>query len=454
MSSENGWKPAWVGADSLQWSRIPGTNVSLQFMKGWPQKVLTAFAADYNAYVEPLRDRDSASYTPTNSVSTSNHLNGTGMDLNWDSHPFHAKGTFTAKQMKTIRELLAFYEDTVFWAGDWRSPIDEMHWQMGYGTYNNPAVGSFITRKIRSDGYSTFRRGATSAEYKDTPESVLVAATGVSFAEATRILPTLREGLALSECNTVNRIAMWLAQIGHESDSFRATEEYADGDKRTDRWKYKGRTWIQITWKTNYAQFSQWCSDNGLVQSATEFVDNPNSLADLKWAGIGPAWYWTVARPDINKLSDAKNISGVTQRINGGQNGAADRKRRYDLALSVGSKLLMLVGKNVVADTIEGELMSDKLYESYSIYKTPGEGARYTLAQLLQSIDGLRHRETVEDAALLGSLVDIDRIVKVAAGKGAYKDDNAVNHAQAFLVRLEKENPEALQNYLDAKGTK
>jgi hypothetical protein len=60
----------------------------------------------------------------------------------------------------------------------------------------------------------------------------------------------------------------------------------------------------------------------------------------------------------------------------------------------------------------------------------------------------------VEDAALLGSVVDIDRIVKCAAGKGAYTDQNTVNHAQAFLVHLEKQNPDALKDYLKAKGAK
>ena len=166
-ASENGWQPAWVDQNSLEWVTVPGTTVNLQIMKGQPAAILRAFAADFNAYVEPLRDTDSASYTPTNSVSTSNHLNGTAMDLNWDSHAFHVKGTFSAAKMKTIRELLDFYEDTIFWAGDWNDPIDEMHWQMGYGSYRNPNTASFITRKIRSDGYSTFRRGPVLAQHVD-----------------------------------------------------------------------------------------------------------------------------------------------------------------------------------------------------------------------------------------------------------------------------------------------
>ena len=158
MASENGWEPAWVGQDALQWVAVPGTGVNLQIRKGQPVQIMRAFAADFNAYIEPLRDSDSACYTPTNSVSTSNHLNGTAMDLCWDSHPFHVRGTFNSAQMATIRKLLDFYEGTIYWGGDWTDPIDEMHWQMGYDTYGNPAVDDLIRRKVRADGFSTFRR--------------------------------------------------------------------------------------------------------------------------------------------------------------------------------------------------------------------------------------------------------------------------------------------------------
>jgi hypothetical protein len=159
-ASEDGWEPAQVGEDALEWVAVPGTNVTLQLMKGWPLAILRAFAADFNAYVEPLRDGDSAAWTPTNSVATSNHLNGTAMDLNWDSHPFQVSyAGFDDAKIATCRELLAFYENTVQWGQDWGGdPYDCMHWQMGYGTFGNSATGDFITRKIRSDGFSMFRR--------------------------------------------------------------------------------------------------------------------------------------------------------------------------------------------------------------------------------------------------------------------------------------------------------
>lgn len=309
-----------------------------------------------------------------------------------------------------------------------------------------------VASLIPPKGYC-FAAAGRPAEPSSAPDaaspavSVLAAATGVSEARAAEILPTVQQGLRLSECVNVNRVAAWLAQIGHESGGFKYTEEVAKNGRYAP---YIGRTWIQITWESNYRQFSEWCFRNGLVGSPSVFVDDPVSLAELRWAGIGAAWYWVVARTDINELCDRGDFDTVTYRINGGQNGAEDRKRRYRLALEQGEHLLALVREGVSSD--EELLMSDRLYPSVSIYKNPGEGARYTLAQLIQSIDGFAHREAVEDAALTGSLEDIDKVFRVAAGKGEYRDAWAVNHAKKFLVRLERENPAALSAYRESKG--
>lgn len=173
MPSENGWEPLHPTANQLEWVTVPGTSVRLQFLKGQPLTILRAFAADFNAYVEPLRDADSAAYTATNSVATSNHLNGTAMDLNWNTHPFRVLNAgFSGAQIATIRELLAFYENTVWWGNDWNTPKDAMHWNMSYDTYGSEHVGrvqDFINRKIRADGFSTFRRSGTPPPPPPTP---------------------------------------------------------------------------------------------------------------------------------------------------------------------------------------------------------------------------------------------------------------------------------------------
>lgn len=162
--SENGWP--MVDAESCEWITVPGTDVSLQIQSGWPLQILRAWAADWNAYVEPLRDADSACWTEGNSVATSNHLSGTAEDLNWQNHDFHVSyDGFTPEQIATVREMLDFYENSVFWGQDWGEqgigPFDCMHSQLNGDTYQNPHTGDFISRKIRANGYSTFRRGDT-----------------------------------------------------------------------------------------------------------------------------------------------------------------------------------------------------------------------------------------------------------------------------------------------------
>ena len=96
--------------------------------------------------------------------------------------------------------------------------------------------------------------------------------------------------------------------------------------------------------------------------------------------------------------------------------------------------------------------MADTLYPSVSIYKEPGEGAKYTLAQLIQSIDGMRHRETVEESAIRGNLEDIHRIFRVAAGQGEFRDAYTVNYAKSVISQIKNQNPEALAAYLASKG--
>ncbi|EFG75294.1 Transglycosylase-like domain protein [Mycobacterium parascrofulaceum ATCC BAA-614] len=155
-----------VDEGSCTWVTVPGTDVSLEIQNGQPLQILRAFAADFNAEVEPLRDADSACWTATNSVDDSNHLSGTAMDLNWNSHPFQiADAGFDAAKLAKVRALLDWYEGTVFWGNDWSDPKDAMHFQLAslanggnINTYGNPFVDDFIKRKIRSDGFST-RRG-------------------------------------------------------------------------------------------------------------------------------------------------------------------------------------------------------------------------------------------------------------------------------------------------------
>lgn len=471
--SSNGWP--MVDEAGCQWITVPGTTVSLQIQSGQPLAILRAFAADFNAYVEPLRDADSACWTATNSVSTSNHLSGTAMDLNWNSHPFQvADAGFDTAKIAAVRALIDFYEGTVFWGNDWTDPKDAMHFQLGslanggpVNTYGNPATADFIARKIRADGYSTYQRGNT------TPGAgaaeVLAQATDLTTARATDLADAIRNGLLTADCTTPNRIAMWLAQVGHESGSFVYTEEIASGaayEGRTDLGntqpgdgvRFKGRSWIQITGRANYAAFSRWAAAKGLVASPTYFVDHPTELAEIEWAGVGAAWYWTVARP-MNDLTDAgedatwngyRGFAAVTAAINGGTNGITNRQRLYNLANAQGDRLLALI-TTTPTDPIEELLMANTEVESLSIYATPGEPL-IPLVRMIQAIDANEHRELVEDWARQGDQDALSRIARTAAGKGKFTDPATIAHAKAVLADIEASNPAVLQAFINQNG--
>lgn len=159
MITENGWPSCGIGSCST--NPIPGTNVSIPLQSGIPNTIMKAFAADFNANVEALRQADTGGWTATNSVATSNHLGGTAMDLRWNDHPMgNAYAGYSQAEIAVVRDMLAFYEGTIFWGNDWNSPKDSMHFQMGYNTYTNQAkCNDFIHRKIRADGFSTYKRG-------------------------------------------------------------------------------------------------------------------------------------------------------------------------------------------------------------------------------------------------------------------------------------------------------
>lgn len=294
---------------------------------------------------------------------------------------------------------------------------------------------------------------------------VLVEATGLTPARAAEVLPQLRGGLIASECTNPLRIAMWIAQVGHESDDFNATEEYDDGanhgdpNETTDRWKYKGRTWIQITWSYNYADFSRWCASRGLVDYPTYFLDHPRELADQKWAGLGPAWYWTVQRKDINALCDAGDVETVSKRINGTNsdtgraNHIEERIARYRRALALGDRLLALVASPTPTDPFEELFVSNPRVPSASIYATPGE-PDVPIVDMIRALDAHGpHEPYVEAQARAGDPDALVRVARTAAGKGTYgAAPGPVAQAQAVLDDIEKTNPAVLQAFLAQNG--
>ena len=89
--------------------------------------------------------------------------------------------------------------------------------------------------------------------------------------------------------------------------------------------KYRGRGLIQITGRANYMA----CGE-GL---GLDLIKQPELLEKPQHACMSAAWFW--ATKGLSTLADAGQFDKITQRINGGQNGAVDRKALYARALKV-----------------------------------------------------------------------------------------------------------------------
>jgi len=123
------------------------------------------------------------------------------------------------------------------------------------------------------------------------------------------------------------RLAHFLAQLIHESGSFRYMEEIASGQAYEGRKDlgnvnpgdgklFKGRGPIQITGRANYRRYGK--------KIGIDLERHPE-IAALPSIGLHLALeYWKAN--GLNTLADADNVLGITKLINGGTNGLADRK--------------------------------------------------------------------------------------------------------------------------------
>lgn len=166
------------------------------------------------------------------------------------------------------------------------------------------------------------------------------------------------------EINTPQRLAAFIAQIGHESGNLRFVKENlnysAQGLRKTfpkyfpddqiaekyerkpeaianrvyanrmgngseesgDGWKYRGRGLIQLTGRENY----QKCM--------TDFgITDPSYFETPEGAVHSACWFWNTRK--LNDVADTGDIKKMTKIINGGSIGLEDRIKHYDHALKV-----------------------------------------------------------------------------------------------------------------------
>lgn len=180
---------------------------------------------------------------------------------------------------------------------------------------------------------------------------------GVDYAG---LLPHFMNAATAAQCTTIPRMAMFGAQLGHESVGLKYMQEIASGaayEGRTDLGntrpgdgvRFKGRGPIQLTGRNNYRAFTAWATING--HTDLDFEAEPHLLEQPKWGFLATAFYWSTARPDhakdgksaLNRYSDERNVLNASRIINGWvttPNGLQDRQNRYNKALSLGVRLL------------------------------------------------------------------------------------------------------------------
>jgi putative chitinase len=99
-----------------------------------------------------------------------------------------------------------------------------------------------------------------------------------------------------------------------------------NGDEQSgDGWTFRGRGLIQLTGRSTYAKFA--------YAVGRSLDDAITYLESTEGAAVSAGWFWSAN--NLNGLADAGNFTEITQRINGGQDGALDRERLYKKALAV-----------------------------------------------------------------------------------------------------------------------
>lgn len=125
------------------------------------------------------------------------------------------------------------------------------------------------------------------------------------------------------------RLQHFVAQLAHESDNFKAMEEYASGTAYEGRGdlgntqpgdgkRYKGRGPIQLTGRANYRTFGR--------ALGLDFERHPEIVATPSVGMLVACKFWF--DKGLNALADVDDLERITRKINGGLNGLDDRQQK------------------------------------------------------------------------------------------------------------------------------
>ena len=158
--------------------------------------------------------------------------------------------------------------------------------------------------------------------------AAFIAQVGHESGHLTRLVENLNYSADALRRNWPNRFNVELASAVARKPEQIANIAYGNrmGNTSTgDGWKYRGRGLIQITGRANYKA----CG----VALSLDLINQPELLEKPQHACMTAAWFW--ATKGLSTLADEGKFETITQRINGGLNGLADRQMLYARALKV-----------------------------------------------------------------------------------------------------------------------
>ena len=178
------------------------------------------------------------------------------------------------------------------------------------------------------------------------------------------VIAQIPDTAAKFQINTPLRLAHFLAQCGHESGGFRATQEnlnysakglagifkkyfpteaaaapYARNPQKIankvygnrmgngneasgEGYKFRGRGYIQLTGKENYTAFGKAIGE--------DILSNPDKVAST-YALLSAAWFFS--KNGLHKMADGGAtdavVTSITKRVNGGTIGLPDRIKHF-----------------------------------------------------------------------------------------------------------------------------
>jgi len=232
-------------------------------------------------------------------------------------------------------------------------------WQAAHGLVADGIVGPATWAKIMGEG----------APLPPPPVQAIAPVGGLKLDKLRGHIPDaviamIPDTAAKFAINTPLRLAHFLAQCGHESGGFRATQEnlnysakglngifrkyfpteaaaaaYARNPQKIankvygnrmgngneasgEGYKFRGRGYIQLTGKENYTAFGKSIGE--------DMTANPDVVAS-KYALLSAAWFFS--KNGLHKMADEGAsdlvVTKITKRVNGGTIGLPDRIKHF-----------------------------------------------------------------------------------------------------------------------------